>query len=81
MKVYVTKYALSSGIYQDDMEHSPSFPGMVTKGLQHFHGEGREWHRTKSSAIKRADEMRHKKIASLKKQIAALEAAVFKSKN
>jgi hypothetical protein len=43
----------------------------------YFHGQGIEWHRTESSAIARADEMRKAKIASLKKQIANLKKLKF----
>lgn len=81
MKVYITKYALSTGIYLDNLEQSTNFPNIVTRGLQAFHGEGRDWHRTEAAAIARADEMRREKIAALKRQIAKLEAAAFKSKN
>jgi hypothetical protein len=42
-----------------------------------YHSEGIEWHRTESSAIARAEEMRLAKIASLKKQIAKLEKMKF----
>ena len=42
-----------------------------------FHGEGKEWHRTKEAAIAKAEEMRQKKIAGLKKQIERLEKLEF----
>ena len=42
-----------------------------------YHGEGKEWHRTKEAALVRAEKMRQKKIASLKKQIEKLERMKF----
>lgn len=45
----------------------------------YYHGEGNDWHRTKESAIAKAEEMRKKKIASLKKQIEKLEKMEFKN--
>lgn len=44
---------------------------------QCFHGEGNEWHKIKESAISKAEKMRQKKIASLKKQIAKLKNMKF----
>ena len=75
MKVYITKYALTRGILEADAELNPRFPTMVSTNLGHFHGK--DWHETKEAAIYRAEEMRTKKIASLKKQIEKLEALKF----
>lgn len=78
---WVTKYALTSGIQKMDLEvcHSVSSNMAKSSGrhLSHFHGEGRHWHRTLESAVKRAEEMRWAKIASLKKSIARLEKMKF----
>ena len=79
MKVWITKYALTKGILEIECvkigdagvrEVGNSFP-------TYYHGEGNEWHRTKESAIKKAEEMRQKKIESLKKQIEKLEKMRF----
>lgn len=43
----------------------------------YYHGEGKEWHRTRESAVAKAEEMRCKKIDSLKKQIEKLEKKRF----
>lgn len=77
--VYVTKYALTKGIQErmvmlttiDDMV------GDVEHSLICYHGEGRDWHRTRESAVKRAEEMRKKKIASLKRNITKFEKLTF----
>ena len=76
MKVWITKYALTTGIIETeaeecgyDMIHVPGAD--VTHS--YYHKEGKEWHRTKEAAITRAQEMRRAKISSLKKQIDKLE--------
>lgn len=79
MKVWITKYALSKGIKEKEVKQSDSFPETVYgKDLyESYHGEGKEWHRTKESALARAEELRKKKIASLCKQIEKLEKLRF----
>lgn len=73
MKVWITKYALTSGIKEMEVEQSENFPDMVYDRNDTYHGEGRDWHRTRESAIAKAEQMRLKKIESLKKQIAKYE--------
>jgi hypothetical protein len=81
MKVYVSKYALTIGILERDAEYSHPNPDMIRAASNEFyHVEGREWHRTREEAVKRAEEavkraeeMRLAKIASLRKKIAELE--------
>lgn len=78
MKVWVTKYALTKGIFEDDVEISGDFPHLAQSSpTKYYHGEGKEWHRTKIEAIQRAEEMRKKKVRSLKKQIEKLEKMEF----
>lgn len=78
MKVYITKYALSRGLYETEAVECEGFPGMIrTKDGLHFHGEGRDWARTKEDALNRAEEMKAAKIESLKKQIKKLEDMKF----
>lgn len=74
--IWITKYALSKGIYTDYLKvKGDSAYGKWLNDC--FHGEGREWCRTKESAVKRAEEMRTKRIASLRKQIEKLEKMRF----
>jgi len=76
--VWITKYALTSGI--DKVVATVLDTGMVTYGnigWRHQYAHGKDWHRTPESAIARAEEMRTAKIASLKKSIAKLEKMVF----
>lgn len=82
MKVYITKYALTSGIDKADARETQSV-GMVVYRMpggihdQYAHGECREWHKTWESAHARAEAMRLAKIASHKKSIANLEKLTF----
>lgn len=89
MKVWITKYALTQGMFEADVEleraDSGRGPSMVVlRGerdggtvIAYFHGEGREWHRTKSGALDRCEALRQMKIEALEKQIAKLRAMKF----
>lgn len=88
MMYFITKYALTEGIRTVDatlIEHcdNESMIGQVQAGghsgslRQYFHGEGKEWHRTRSDAVKRAEEMRAAKIKSLEKSLAKLQKLKF----
>lgn len=51
---------------------------MVSNSIEYFlHGEGKEWHRTFESAVKRAEEMRIAKLKSLDKSIKKVSALDF----
>lgn len=76
MKIWNTKYALTQGILEQDGEEVGSSMVMVGP-LYYLHYEGRDWHRTREAAVARAEEMRAKKIASLKKQLKKLEGMKF----
>lgn len=76
---YITRYALTVGIIKREGEIADS-------GSFHYKdpeewGISSIWHTdfrlTESEALARAEDMRKKKIASLKKQIAKLEAMIF----
>ena len=81
IKAWVTKYALTHGILTAESEVSGQSPDMIRffwgepSGMLYVHGG--DWHRTEEAAIQRAEEMRTRKIASLRKQIAKLEAMTF----
>lgn len=78
--VYITKYALTKGIFKSRVVISTFCETMVrdVKTQICYHGEGRDWHRTVESALKRAEEMKRKRIISLKKSIEKLEKLKFK---
>jgi len=73
MKVWITKYALTAGLFQLEVELCSS-DGMVkhrgngvTSFDQYFHGEGRDWHKTKESALERAVALTNTKLKSMEK--------------
>jgi hypothetical protein len=78
MKLFITKYALTEGIQEFEGEITDTSLSMVMvpagnrRLSQFFHGEGREWHRTRESAVARALVMRQNKIVSLNKKIKKL---------
>lgn len=67
---YVTQY-WTSGIRTIEMHQNESYPNMVKvlwpgKRMYAFiHGEGKNWHRTKESAIARCEALRVKEIQKL----------------
>ena len=84
MKVWVTKYAMSGkGVIPCKEARGTDYDGVIVvpaKEAQRtcdWHIHKPDWHTTPEAAIARAEEMRTKKIASLKKQIANLEAMTF----
>lgn len=79
MKVWITKYALTDRILEKECEDCRNGAVKETENPfpTFYHGEGEEWHKTKETAIAKAEEMRQKKIASLKKQIEKLERKKF----
>lgn len=82
MKIWNSKYALTEGlIEQEGEEYGKVGSSTVRVGLlprqEYLHGEGKEWHRTRESALARAEVMRQAKIVSLRNQLARLEALRF----
>ena len=72
--VYITKYAVSQGILKvkaDILSGGTmiSWKPNDSSITQYFHGRGRDWHTTLESAMKRAEDMRLRKVASLNKQL------------
>jgi uncharacterized protein (DUF2336 family) len=81
--IFVTKYALTSGILQRPLDHCDreNERYVWVKDANALNGSmmfaGHDWHRDEASAKARAEEMRKSKIASLRKQLAALEKLTF----
>lgn len=76
MKFWITVYALSKGIIETEGEligHNC----IRLSNRAYVHGEGKNWHYTKEEAELKARSMRSNKIASLKKQLAKIEALKF----
>lgn len=82
MKVWVSKYALTEGIEEfGDAELGPTGAyvrvGPPTYGTRRVEYFGRDAHETREAAVADAERRRVAKIASLKRQIARLEALRF----
>lgn len=78
MKAFITRYALTKGIIEvEAREGSDGWFGPKGQEEWCWRFPLAAWHRTRKAAISRAEEMRVKKIASLKKQITKLENLKF----
>lgn len=82
-KVFITRYALTSGIREVEAEIEKSssrfgnIPDYVTINAWTLCYIGKDAFLKKEDAIKKAEEMRKRKIASLLKQIEKLEKLIF----
>lgn len=83
MKVWITKYALTGGIEELDVDTFLDSPLMVREKkdsfARYFHGEGREWHRTRESALARCEVMRKAKLKAIDKQRKRIESLRFEA--
>jgi len=84
MKAWITKYALTQGIFEVEGDASKEYPDMLCQtfpksnyGGITYHGRGRDWHETEDGAKAQAKKMRDKKVASMLKQIKKLQAMTF----
>lgn len=80
MKVWITKYALTTGIFEIEADLCDSIGMIKQRNAQwntYYHGEGRDWHYSKESAIKRALKLRDNKISSLTLKIEKLNKLTF----
>lgn len=77
MKVFITKYALTQGILEEDAKTCSENMVMTSRDgwTEYFHGK--DWHETREEAVERARFMRVKKIASLENQLAKLRSLTF----
>lgn len=79
MRIWLTKHALTEGIKEAEGEVDSHCRTMVCYGPKSaLFAHGKDWHINRDAAVKRAEEMRKKRIASLRKQIEKLEAMDFK---
>lgn len=84
MKVFVTKYALSDGIREVEVKQSEQTPRMVTvvtanphAWAVNYHGEGKDWHRTREAAVWRAKEMQELQLKALARRIERIKKLKF----
>ena len=78
--IYITKYALSSGILEKEARIEDYGNGHLRAFVNGYYSSyeiGSEAFLTKEDALKNAEERRLKKIESLKKQIEKLEVLRF----
>lgn len=81
MKVWISKYALTLGIYEVDGETSTQAPSVFvvrTGELGHkeyFHGK--DWHTSHAAAVVQAEKMRQRRIKSLNESLTKLNAKRF----
>lgn len=73
MKVWITRYALTGGIYTRDCEVVDS--KIVAYSDEYY--QKPDWHETEEAAKAKAEQMRLREIAKLKKQIEKLEKMKF----
>ena len=80
MKIWVTKYALSSGVFSTEAKVDEANKRAQIKRPGDYwawNAFGNEFHTTEEAARARFDELKQKKLASLRKQIAKIEALEF----
>lgn len=80
MKVWVTKYALTQGLFEMNAE-------IINRGTHHVYAKGkgptggniftREWTKTREEAVEKAEKMKKARITSLKRSIANLQTKTF----
>ena len=79
MKAYITKYALTQGIFAVDArecsEKMIEYRVIGSRYTQYAHGN--DFHYCFEKAIDRAEKMRERKLESLRSQIAKVESIVF----
>jgi len=75
--VWITKYALTQGILEKEVEIEDNVVSVIKNSGEVYFDEGKDWHRTKESAVKRAEEMRLKKIINVEKQLQKLKDMKF----
>jgi hypothetical protein len=81
MRAYITKYALSQGIFSvEGRLHSGEYDMFIYRTANsHFdqYAHGKDFHLTRKAAIERAEEMRKRKLDSLIKQQAKISNMTF----
>lgn len=75
--VWITKYALSTGIFKVEANtHKDNMVTWKSGGFMQF-AHGQDFHLTAAGALDRAEEMRIKKLQSLDKQAKKIAAMKF----
>ena len=77
MKVYITKYCLTQGIFEREAELRDDNMILVKDGVYSSYYHKPEWHDNLADASKQAESMRLKEIEALKRKMAKLEKLKF----
>lgn len=82
MKIWSTKYCLTDGITEHEVvngytNNMVTIPKTADSYAMHLHGEGKDWHKSKEAAVRRANVIRIKKLQSLDKQVEKISAIEF----
>ena len=81
MKVYITKYALTKGIIEKEVEPNTSISDKMVTEIKNGHRNSYHkpfWYESKEEAIAHAEILRKAKLNSLKKSISKIEKLDFK---
>lgn len=77
--VHITKYALTKGILVKKaklcLDTSKEMVEIIDSRMEYYHRG--EWHMNRMSAVKRAEEMKKRKILSLTKQLKRIHSLHF----
>lgn len=77
MRAWITRYALTDGVFEVDGEVTQSGCLRYKLGDYYSFASGGDWHPTKERAVARAEDMRIRKLKSLDKQIKRVSALRF----
>lgn len=78
MKVYITKYALTQGIFEAKVkDHGDGMVEDIRVKILPTYYHGDEWHCTLDEARKKAEAMRMARIALLEKSLKKLRSMTF----
>lgn len=82
MKVWITKYALTSGMFEAEVKNGYEYMGDViqVKDIDSVSGTlfcKNDCHVTKAEAIEHAEKLREKKIISLERQLKKIKNLKF----
>lgn len=77
MKVWVTKYALTTGIEEYEAEPCNDRMIKIRGEWSYVYFHFGHWHTDRSAAVAKAEDMRRRRIAALHKQLARLDAMKF----
>ena len=82
MRVFITKYALTQGIFEVEVDECEGSPGLVADQSRYTsHYRRPDWHLTREEAADRARVMQATKLGALRRQIRKIEAMTFDAPN